>query len=282
MLMKKLGYQAGKFARGFFLLFKVAICLYPIYWMITLSFKTEQEAAYNVYSFPKHVLEVGFSNYKLVLEHLNYGSGMKNSLIYSVFITFFTTLFAITAAYALTRMRFKYADIIYKYFLIGLAVPGMCLIVPVFMILKFMGLTGTRWAILILGCAAAAPGAILMVAYMRSVPYELEEAAAIDGCNIHRAFVSIMLPIFKPALATRAMLDFLRMWNEYGYSSILCMNQKIRPMVMETRTFFNDLYATNWANVGAAIVLSAGPAILVYSLANRSIENALTAGAILK
>ena len=282
MFFKRVGYQAGRFLRAVFLLLKAVICLYPVYWMITLSFKTEQEAAYNVYSFPKHLFEVGFTNYKYVLEHLNYWNGMKNSLIYSVFITVFTALFAVTAAYALTRMHFKFADIIYKYFLIGLALPGMCLIVPVFMILKFMGLTGTRWALLVLGCAAAAGGALLMVAYMRSVPYELEEAAAIDGCNIHRAFISIMFPIFKPALATRAMLDFLRMWNEFGYSSILCMKATIRPMVMETQTFFSALYAKNWANIGTAVVLSAGPAILVYSFANKGIENALTAGAILK
>ena len=110
----------------------------------------------------------------------------------------------------------------------------------------------------------------------------MEEAAAIDGCNCHRAFLTIMLPIFKPSIATRAMLEFLRMWNEFGYASILCMRENLRPITLEVQAFFGSLYATNWAHVGAAIILTAGPAILVYCFANKGIENAMTAGAILK
>ncbi len=282
MLMKRIGWAAGKIIRALFLILKAVLCLYPVYWMLSLSFKTEREAAINVYSFPVSMFQVGFSNYAAVLDRMNYWTGMGNSLFYSTIITLFTVFFSCTAAYAMTRMRFKYADLVYKYFLIGLSVPGMCLMVPVFMILKYMGLFGTRWAIVVLGIAAAASGSLLMVAFMRSVPYELEEAAAIDGCNVHRSFFSIMLPIFKPAIATRVMLEFLRMWNEFGYSSILCTADELRPIVMETKSFFSSIYAKNWAHIGTAVVLTAGPAIIVYCFGNKSIENAMTAGAILK
>ncbi len=282
MLLKKIGYGFGKLISALFLILKSVICLYPVYWMITLSFKTAREAGRDVYSFPATPFEVGFSNFATVLDRMDYGHAMMNSLIYSTVITVVTVFFSCTAAYAMTRMHFKFANIIYKYFLLGLSIPGMCLMVPVFMIIKGMGLFGTRWAIIVLGIAAAAAGSLLMVAFMRSIPSELEEAAAIDGCNCHRCFFSIMFPIFKPAVATRCMLEFLRMWNEFGYSSILCMNDKLRPLVMETQSFFGSQYAKEWNNIGASVVLSAGPAILVYVFANKGIENAMTAGAILK
>lgn len=282
MILKRMTYGVGKLLRALLLILKAVLCLYPVYWMITLSFKTQREAARDVYGLPLSIFEVGFSNYAEVLKKMDYGRGMMNSLIYSTVITVGTVFFSTTAAYAMTRMHFKFANVIYKYFLIGLSVPGMCLMVPVFMIIKTMGLFGTRWAIIVLGIAAAAAGSLLMVAFMRSIPSELEEAAAIDGCNCHRSFFHIMFPIFKPAVATRAMLEFLRMWNEFGYSSILCMQEKLRPIVMESQSFFSSLYAKHWEHIGAAVVLSAGPAILVYCFANRGIENAMTAGAILK
>lgn len=282
MFMKRIAYGFGKLLRALFLILKAVFCLYPVYWMISLSFKTAREAAKDAYALPVSIFEVGFSNYAYVLEIMDYGMGMMNSIIYSTVITLVTVFFSTTAAYAMTRMHFKYADLIYKYFLVGLSVPGMCLMVPVFMIIKFMGLFETRWAIIVLGIAAAAAGSLLMVAFMRSIPKELEEAAAIDGCNCHRAFFSIMFPIFKPAVATRAMLEFLRMWNEFGYSSILCIQAHLRPLVMESQTFFSSIYAVHWEHIGASVVLSAGPAILVYCIANKGIENAMTAGAILK
>ena len=122
MLVKRLTYGLGKLLRALFLILKAVLCLYPVYWMIGLSFKTAREAARNAYALPVSIFEVGFSNYAYVLEIMDYGMGMMNSLIYSTVITVVTVFLSTTAAYAMTRMHFKYADLIYKYFLIGLSV----------------------------------------------------------------------------------------------------------------------------------------------------------------
>ena len=125
MFLKRFAYGFGKLLRALFLILKAVFCLYPVYWMISLSFKTAREAAKDAYALPVSIFEVGFSNYAYVLEIMDYGMGMMNSIIYSTVITLVTVFFSTTAAYAMTRMHFKYADLIYKYFLVGLSVPGM-------------------------------------------------------------------------------------------------------------------------------------------------------------
>jgi raffinose/stachyose/melibiose transport system permease protein len=258
-------------------------CVYPIYWMICLSFKTETESSAFPFSLPQHLMDVGFSNYDFVLKNVELIRGFKNSFIYTLGVLIIATVICTMGAYAISRMRSKLSKPIYTYYVVGLAVPGMVLMVPTYMITKFLGMVGTHWAVVIPCTGGVVSGSILlMVAFMKSLPFELEEAAAIDGCNVYNSFVKIMFPMVKPAVATRAMLIFLWMWNEFGWSKILAIKDYLRPITIEIAGFFRSTYVTNWGQVGAAVVMTSAPSVIAYCIGNKNIEQALTAGAILK
>ena len=281
--MFKVKYLIGDLARKLVLILMGITCVYPIYWMICLSFKTEAESNSSPYTLPKHLAEVGFDNYAYVLKNVELFRGFKNSFIYTLGVLIIATIVATMGAYAISRMRSKLSKPIYTYYVVGLAVPGMVLMVPTFMITKFLGLVGTHWAVilpLVGGCVAGS--ILLMIAFMKSLPFELEEAAAIDGCNVYNSFLKIMFPMVKPAVATRAMLIFLWVWNEFGWSKILAIKDYLRPITIEIAGFFKSTYVTHWGVVGAAVVMTSAPSIIAYCIGNKNIEQALTAGAILK
>lgn len=125
--------------------------------------------------------------------------------------------------------------------------------------------------------------AILMIcAFFRSIPVEMEEAAAIDGCNVYRTFVSIMVPMVKPALATQGMLMFIQNWNEYALANILAMGEKMRIIPLALNLFFGQFDLTNWGEVGAAVAVTSLPVIVVFVFCNKQIEQAMTGSSGLK
>lgn len=262
-----------------FLLLSVCF-LFPLYWMICLSFKSESEASARPFALPS---SFALDNFKAVLSRINLGSGMINSFLYAIVVSTLVCLFSAMAAYAIFRMGKRSAFAIYRYFVLGLAVPGMCLVVPVYMILNFLGLIGTFWAVVIPCVTGNICSSVLFIgAFIKSIPFELEEAAALDGCRPSRCFFSIMLPMMKSGITTKFTLLFLTMWNEYSSFKIFCLGKSRQPITLMIAGFFNTKYAVHWGQVGAAILLSSAPSIIMYCICNKQLENALTFGSISK
>ena len=254
--------------------------LFPLYWMVCLSFKSESEASARPFSLPSTFT---LDNFKTVFERINLGQGMINSFLYAAVVSTLVCLFSAMAAYAIFRMGKHSSSAIYRYFVMGLAVPGMCLVVPVYMILKFLGLIGTFWAVVIPCVTGNVCASVLFIgAFIKSIPYELEEAAALDGCSPSRCFFSIMLPMLKSGITTKFTLLFLTMWNEYSSFKIFCLGRSRQPITLMINSFFNTKYAVHWGQVGAAILLSSAPAIIIYCICNKQLAKALTFGSISK
>ena len=275
---KQLG-RHGFIRKGVLLLFSV-IFLFPLYWMVCLSFKTQSEASATPFSPPR---SFSFDNFKSVLNQIDIAGGMLNSFLYAFAVASLVCVFCTMAAYAIYRMHKRSAKFVERYFVLGLAVPGMCLVVPVFLILKSLGLIGTFWAVVI-PCVTGnlATGILLIGAFIKALPKELEEAAAIDGCGSVRCFLKIIVPLLRPGITTRFVLTFLNIWNEYGTFKIFCLGKSRQPITLMIAGFFNSKYALHWGEIGAAILMSSLPAIIMYCICNKQLANAMTIGSMSK
>lgn len=254
--------------------------LFPLYWMINLSFKTKSEVYDNAFGLPKQWV---FNNYGDALEKFNFIRYLLNSLIYSFSTIVIAILLGSMFAYCVSRMNWKYKGAALSYVSLGLIIPVQVVIIPLLMLVNKMGLKGTHLSLILPYAAFALSSCILMLyAFFRSLPKELEEAACIDGCNIYQTFFRIIIPTVKPALATQFALIFMNTYNEFFLAFILAANDKIRPLPVGLLNFFVSIGVNHWGQIGAAMIITSIPTVLIYTLGNEQIENALTAGAILK
>lgn len=254
--------------------------LFPMYWMIVMSFKSKSEVYTNPFGLP---IEWVFNNYGDALEKFNFIRYFTNSIIYSASTILITIFLGSMLAYCLSRMNWKRKNLALSYISMGLIVPAQVVIIPILIMVKDMGLKGTHLGLILPYSAFALSSCVLMLyAFFRTLPKELEEAACIDGCNIYQTFFRIIVPIIKPALATQCVLIFMNVYNEFFLAFILAADDKIRPLTVGLLNFFVSIGVSHWGQIGAAMIITSLPTVIVYMIGNEQIENALTAGAILK
>ncbi len=254
--------------------------LFPLYWMVNLSFKSKSEVYDNPFGLPK---EWVFNNYGDALEKFNFLRYLSNSVIYSIGTIIITILLGSMFAYCVSRMNWRFKNTALTYVSLGLIIPVQVVIIPLLIMVKNMGLKDTHLGLILPYSAFALSSCILMLyAFFRTLPKELEEAACIDGCNIYQTFFKVILPTIKPAIATQFALIFMNTYNEFFLAFILAADDSIRPLPVGLLNFFVSIGVSHWGQIGAAMVITSIPTVLVYLFGNEQIENALTAGAILK
>lgn len=275
-----MGYSIGKKLSNIVMIVIGLSFVLPFIWMLNLSFKTKSEAIDNPFGFPKQFI---FNNYPDVLGSYSFFTYFGNSIIYSVSTIVLTTLFGSMFAYCMSRMNWKFSKFAMNYISLGLVIPVQVVIIPLFILLKQLNLKGTHFGLIAPYTAFALASCVLMLyAFFRTLPRELEEAACIDGCNLYQSYFMIILPVVKPALATQAVLIFMNTWNEFFLGFILAPQDQIKPLTVGLLNFFISIGVTNWGQIGAAMIITSLPTVIIYLFGNEQIENALTAGAILK
>ena len=254
--------------------------LFPLYWMISMSFKGKSEVFDNPFGMPA---KFTFENYTYVINNYPFFKYMVNSSIYTVGTLLVTLFCGSLLAYAVSRMHWKYSKSVIAYISFGLILPVQVLIVPLYMMMGTLHLRGTFLSLILPYSAFALPSCILMLnAFLRSLPYSLEEAACIDGCSVYQTFFLIILPLITPALITQMILITISTWNEFFLAFVFAGKMSMRPITVGLLEFFTSIGVSHWGQIGAAMVMASLPAMVVYFIGNKQIENALTAGAILK
>lgn len=254
--------------------------LFPMYWMLNISFKSKSEVYDNPFGLPEIWV---FNNYADALKKFNFPRYLSNSLIYSIGTILLTVLFGSMLAYCISRMNWKFKNTALSYISMGLIIPAQVVIIPLMIMNRSLGLKGTRLGLILPYSAFALSSCVLMLyAFFRSLPRELEEAACIDGCNIYQTFFRIIFPVIKPAITTQCVLIFMNTYNEFFLAFILGAEDRIRPLTVGLLNFFVSIGVSHWGQIGAAMIITSIPTIIVYIFGNEKIENALTAGAILK
>lgn len=254
--------------------------LFPLYWMISMSLKSKSEAYENQFGIPK---AWAWENYIEVLAKYEFMQYLKNSLIYTGGTIVITLIAGTMLAYCLSRMSWRFNGAALFYVSLGLIVPIEVVVIPLFRLVQSLNIKDTYFALILPYTGFSLASCVLMLyAFLRSLPKELEEAACIDGANVYQTFVRVIFPIVMPALVTQTVLVFMRIWNEFPLAFILGARDQFRPLTVGLHSFFVSIGVSHWGHIGAAMLLTSLPVIIVYLIGNEKIENALTAGAILK
>lgn len=258
---------------GFFLFYTIA----PLVWLVISSLKTNGELMGAPLAFPK---TLQFQNYKNAFEVSGLGRLFLNSIIVSITATILNVIVSSMASYAIARYDFKGKELIFTLISAGIMVPVSALMVPVFILIKNLGLYDTKLALILTYSAMGLPLSIFIIrGFMNTIPKELEEAGVLDGCNFYQKFYKIILPLSRAGIVTAITFQFLYCWNEFIYAMLLTSSQTNRTVQVGIR-FFSNQFTTDYTSMFAAITISIIPAIAGYVLFQRQIISGLTSGAI--
>ena len=271
----------------------VVINLFPLYWMVTFSLKTNDEILGHSYvdeatgerirvepnrvGLPK---QWEWSNYSEAMNTGNMGQYFLNSLVVAVLVILITLIASFMATYSLTRLAWKGRKMMNKFFMLGLTIPIHAAIVPVYVMLSRMKLLNTYAALIFPYSAfALSMGILISIGFMGDIPYDLDEAAFLDGCGVWGIFCRVIFPLMMPAVATVGIYTFLQCWNELLFATIFVSAGKYRTLPVGVQQLFGQ-YTTRWGPIGAALSIATLPTMIVYIFLSKRIQDSFIAGAV--
>lgn len=268
-------------ARYAILIVVAAVILIPIGYAILGGFKSNGQLAGD----PVAILPDPwvFSNYADVLVGENAGAFWReaaNSLIIAAVAVTGTVTLASLAAFVFARMVFRGREALYTLFVFGLLFPSAVAILPLYILVRSLGLSGNLLGVALPQAAFALPLTIIILRpFFKSIPLELEDAARIDGCNSFGFFWRILLPLARPALATVSVLAIVTTWNAFLLPLILLNGADQWTLPLGAMNFAGE-YSSDRARILAFTVVAIIPAIVFYVVAERQIVGGLTAGSV--
>lgn len=254
------------------------INLFPIYWMFTFSLKSNKEIfGENVIGLPREWL---WSNYEKALKVGNIFRYFLNSTLVAIVTIVVVMIVALMATFALTRFFWKGREKMNSFLMLGLTIPIHASIVPIYVTLSRLHLLSTYTSLIIPYAAFSLAMAILIcTGFMQGIPFELDEAACIDGCGTFKIFFKVIVPLMKPAVATVSIYTFLQCWNELMFANIFISDTAHKTLPVGVQALSGQ-YLTEWGPVGAAMVLATFPMLIFYIFFSKKIQDSFIAGAI--
>lgn len=260
----------------------VVVMIFPIYWMIISSFKTDGEIFSTVPTFfPQRWTMRGYE--KMFLEKttgLSVLDSIVNSFNISLITALISVLLATTSAYGIAKFPFRINKAILLVFLIAQMMPSVLFLAPLYLMFKQAGLIGTYLAPAIFVTLHSVPFSVLMLRpYFLSIPGELEQSAVIDGCNVFQAFYRIMLPMVYPGVVVIGVLSFLWGWGDMVGALTFSSMGEMRPLSLNMyRAMASD--SIDWAMLMAFATVIVVPATILFLALQRFIVTGLTSGAV--
>ncbi|MBK1793067.1 carbohydrate ABC transporter permease [Devosia sp. WQ 349] len=252
------------------------IFLFPFFWMVSNAVRSNVEVLATPVRLLPHQFE--WDNFVRAWTELPFGRFFLNSMIVAVSVTIITVIISCLSGYAFARLNFPGRDLLLMGYLGTLMVPGIMLIIPLFLIVNALGMVNTFQGV-ILPVAFGTFGAFLMRQFFLSIPMELEEAARIDGASRLRILISIIVPLSMPAIGLLSLFTFIGQWNNFLWPLIVMTGTENATLPVGL-TQFQTQQGTQWNYIMAGAALSMLPgialAILLQKLIYKSI--ALNAG----
>ncbi|HIY02014.1 MAG TPA: carbohydrate ABC transporter permease [Candidatus Blautia faecipullorum] len=259
------------------LIILAVIYLAPLFWMLSVSFKDNAEVMAAPFSLPE---VFHFENYAQAWTLGNLGIALLNSVFVCGVTLIVSLFFGSMAAFAISRMRWKLSEATHTFFMIGMMVPVHCVLIPLFVRFAKLGLTNSRVGLIIPYITFSLPMTIfLLTGFFRSMPGELFEAAAIDGCGIYKCFFKIALPLCRTGFFVSGLMTFVGNWNELLLAMVFISDPQKKTLPV-TLTYFVGPYATNYVQMFAAIIIAIAPTVIVYCIFSNQIVEGLTTGAV--
>lgn len=268
-----------KYAGLFLLLLLFSlVSIYPLFWVIVQSFKTETEFLSSIWTFPK---QLQFSNYIIAWSKIGLSKYFMNSIIVTFSTTVLSIVFVACAAYAFAKLNFPLKEFFYYMVIFNLLIPTAIILLPMFMMVNKLKLINTLPALIFPYFQGFAPmGLIIARAYFKELPDELIEAGKLDGCRPGTIFVKIMLPIAKPIIATLAILSSMGVWNEYLWA-LISITDKDRYTIAVGIAAINDkVNVVGYTPVFASLSISALVIVIIYLCMQKNFIESIAAGAV--
>jgi len=258
----------------YFAVFSIAIVLlFPFFWMLASSFKTQVDI---ITWPPKFVWQPTLVNYERVFGEQDFLQYFKNSTIVGVSAVIGALLLGLPAAYSIARFGQKRLSV---FILVARLMPGISFLMPWYIIFSRIGLMDSYIALILSHLLITLPIVVwIMSSYFESIPVELEESARVDGATMQRAFMTIILPVSGPGIVTATTLSFIFSWNNFMFSQVLSM-QKTKTLPIAVYNFVS--YAeVDWGAVMAVAVAIMVPAMILTMIFQKYVVKGLTMGAV--
>lgn len=256
------------------------VLLFPLYWTLITSLKTETEIFQNPPTFFPEIINTKSYAAQVETGDFNMFKSFANSMIISVGAMAIAVVLAVPASYGIAKYRFKGRKAMLLTFLVTQMLPVSVLLTPLFMLFKNMNLYNTWGSTILADATIGIPFSILILKnYFASIPKDMEEAAYIDGCNRFTAFIRILLPIAKPGVVVCAIFSFLYAWGDLAYGMTFIIDQQSRPITAGIFNFMGQ-YGTKWSYLTAFAVVTIIPVLLIFIFMQKYIVGGMTSGAV--
>jgi len=260
---------------GLTLIFTI-IFVSPLYFSLISAFKTNGEIMRDPTSFPSSLY---LKNFVTLWQKTKFPEAFLNSVILTVSAELFIILIIPIAAYALERNKSKLSGLIYIYFIAGMMIPFQSYMIPLFKELKVLHMFGNFFGpVVIYISGATAFGTLLFTSFIKGVPKDIEESAAIDGCSNFMIFWRIVFPLLTPCTASLVILNGLGIWNDFLMPMLVLPSGKAKTINVEIYSFVAE-FSSRWDIVFAGVICGIVPILIVFVSLQKYFIKGITAGA---
>lgn len=277
MLSKKQGERVRLSISYIFIWIMVFLAVMPFIYVVLTALKSSEQ----IYD-PDQIIPtyITLENFRQVLFQSNFVRYFMNSIFITVVTTVICMVLSVMAAYGLTRYYIIGSEKLKMAVLMTRMFPGILLCIPFYIIMKQMQLIDSYVGLIMMYCSFTLPFAIWNTcAFFNTIPWELEEAAMIDGCGRLRSFFAVIVHVAKPGLFVTALFCFMSSWDEYMYASIF-INTTLKKTIQVGMQDFVGQYSVDWGLLMSAVVISLIPLLLFFALVQKNLVDGLSSGAV--
>ena len=279
MRMPPLGIAAKRALFNLLVWAVVLAIVFPLIWMVSTALRPETEA----FTRPPMLIPHSWTleNFKELLYETPFLVYFRNSLIVATASTLFVITVATLGAYSLVRFRYRGRQVMAQVILFTYLLPSVVLLLPLYMLMAWLGLVNTLFSLVILYTTFGVPFALwLLRSFISAIPMDLEDAARIDGASRMRAFFDIILPQAVPGIISAALFKFIVSWNEYLYALVLINNDANKTLPPGVIAMLVGMTEIDWPLLMAASVLMSMPLIVAFTFLQRQLVTGFSAGAV--
>ncbi|MYV50138.1 carbohydrate ABC transporter permease [Streptomyces sp. SID2888] len=257
----------------------VAICLFPVYWMVTTAFKPSRDIQSTDPQFLPRTWTL--EHFRTAVQADGFAQFWRNSLLVTAGAVLLSLVVALAAAFAVARMRWRGRRQFVLAVFIAQMAPWESLIIPIYIIARDTGMLDRLLTLTLVYFMITLPFTVIVLrGFMTTIPPELEEAAQVDGCNRFQAFRRIALPLLAPGLMATSLFGFITAWNEFAYANFLIIKSQDQRTLPVWLSSFQDTFGTDWGATMAASTLFALPALVIFLALQRHVTSGLASGAV--
>lgn len=257
----------------------VIVTCYPVFWVLMQSLKTGAELSGNPpYTMPGSLY---FGNYIKAFTASKLVRYFTNSTVVAVSVLLLLVAVGSPAAFAISKIRFRMAEPMMSFFLLGMMIPLFICLIPMFQIYNALNLRNTYISLILPQVGFGLPMCIyLYVSFMRYVPNSLVEAAMIDGASSWQVFIRVIFPMAKNSTITILIFNFVSVWNEFTYANTFMTKGDMKTLPVGLNDFVGEMGSRDWGATFAAIIVAVLPTLIIYFFLNKSVMEGMAAGAV--